>query len=223
MALTRQVIFRCWRRRHRVTPPTSPPTSPPVTHCHLGVHPHRHPPAGSFQGRHRNRGNTILPKRPPQRTQIWVTQMCPPALPGGVEEASGVWGGGETQERFGGQRGSGLTPKYDRTPSPGMCHCDGETEARPGGPRAAVTGGGVGHSQGGWVGGSMAGVVLGGVPGFVGSLLRPSGLGERFYVSFSGVPKWEGMREGVLSQFGGRLCGGFWGAVLGCQGTGVSG
>lgn len=54
--------------------------------------------------------------------------------------------------------------------------------------------------------------------GFVGFLLCPWGLGEDFYVSFSGVPKWEGRSEGIPSKFRGNLCGVFWG-VLRCWGA----
>lgn len=41
-------------------------------------------------------------------------------------------------------------------------------------------------------------------------------------MSFSGVPRWEGMSEGVPSKFRGHLCGVFWGALR-CWGAAVLG
>lgn len=217
MALTRQVIFRCWRRRHRVTPPTSPPTSPPVTRCHLGVHPHRHPPAGSFQGRHRNRGNTILPKSPPQRTQIWVTQMCPPALPRGAEEASGVRSGGRHERDSGGSGVQGSPPNMTEPPPRACAAAMGKLRHGQGDPGLQSPEGEGGTTRGaggvpwrGWFWGGSRGVSPEGDPERVcGISVVPLGAGGEVLCELCGGSQAGRDEGGGPESVWGRLCGGF--------------
>ncbi|RLV87425.1 hypothetical protein DV515_00015709 [Chloebia gouldiae] len=186
------VIFRCWRRRHRVTPPRHPPTSPLVTRCHPGVHPHRPPFPWKLPGRHRNRGNMILPKSPRKAPRCGSPE-CPPAPPKGAEEAS---------NRFGGQRGSGCTPNMTEPPPQACAIAMGKLRHGQGDPRLQSPWGRLG-------GGSTVGVVLGGVlvgfprrdPG------RVCGISVKFYLFFRGS-------QGGRDEFGGfGMC-----CAVGCLG-----
>lgn len=162
---------------------------------------------------------------------MWVTQVSPHAPPKGLEEASGVWSGGGHKRDSGGSGVQGSPPNMTELP-PQACptamgklrHGQRDHSWSHRGAVGRNRGGLGGVPRRGWFwGGGHGGFPRRGIlRGFVGSQLCPWGLGGSFYVSFSGVPRWEGMSEGVPSKFKGHLCGVFWGALR-CWGAAVLG
>lgn len=146
VALTRQVIFRCWRRRHRVTPPPRhPPTSPP---CHplspRGAPtpaPPRPPPRWKLPGQAPEQRGTRHSPNCPRKGLRCGSPKCPRRPSQGCLGGLGRFGGGGTgHKRDSGEAGS--PPNVTEPPPQACATAMGKRRRSQGDPRLSHRGAG---------------------------------------------------------------------------------